>query len=76
MGEGDYKRGGNWNNPGRMMVVRTRVGAAGMEPQGHTQTHLKVESVRPADGMAGCKRRGGLWCLRHEEGIDRVLYFY
>ena len=41
----------------------------------HSRHTWKVESVRPADGMgAGCKRRGGLWCLRHEEGEGQGLH--
>ena len=58
------------------MVVRTRVGAAGMEQQGHTPDTLgRWSLLRPADGMGGgCKRRGGLWCLRHEEGEGQGLH--
>ena len=49
----------------------SRNGATGS----HSRHTWKVESVRPADGMgAGCKRRGGLWCLRHEEGEGQDLH--
>ena len=49
----------------------SRNGATGS----HSRHTWKVESVRPADWMgAGCKRRGGLWCLRHEEGEGQGLH--
>ena len=49
----------------------SRNGATGS----HSRHTWKVESVRPANGIgAGCKRRGGLWCLRHEEREGQGLH--
>ena len=39
------------------------------------QTHLEGGVCKTSDQMGvGCKRRGGLWHLRHEEGEGQGLH--